>query len=196
MKKIISLVCSIALLLSVAACGNVKDDSVKAEPTPTPMVDENLITVDITLPAKYFEDKTEDEIMQEAAEDEYYQTAKVNDDGSVTYTMTKANYKSMMKEFAEGLDKTFSEYVGNEEVGLGYIQDVKHSKDFTEVNYTVDPDAYDSQSWIAAHVTIAYCAYYQALSNVPEDDIHVVVNFLDMNTGDVVETFDTNDLGE
>ena len=51
-------------------------------------VDENLITVEVTMPAAFFEDETPEEIQANAKEQGVI-SCTINDDGSVTYKMTK-----------------------------------------------------------------------------------------------------------
>ena len=66
-------------------------------------VDEGLLNVDVTLAASFFEDQTEEEIKAEAKENGY-SDCKINDDGSVTYTMSKKKHAEMLDEMKTSFD--------------------------------------------------------------------------------------------
>ena len=50
------------------------------------------------------EDTSEDEI-KAAAEEAGFQSYKINSDGSVTYTMTKAKHQEMLNEYATSINE-------------------------------------------------------------------------------------------
>ena len=108
-KKILTLVLALAMSLSLCACGGKSGGEAPAESeepdaVASPdgesegsgiQVDEGLLSVEITIPASFFEEKTEDEIKADA-EENGFTGCTVNEDGSVTYKMSKARHREMM----------------------------------------------------------------------------------------------------
>ena len=96
MKKLVSLLLTLALMMSLVACGGGSETQTngnasaekETENSAGVQVDEGLLNVDVTLAASFFEDQTEEEIKAEAKENGY-SDCKINDDGSVTYTLSK-----------------------------------------------------------------------------------------------------------
>ena len=77
MKKLLAFLLVFAMLLSLVACGGTTDTENKGNSTQNDgnsenngsiQVDEGLFTVDITMPASFFDGQTEDEIKAAAEE--------------------------------------------------------------------------------------------------------------------------------
>lgn len=73
-------------------------------------VDENLLEVEISLPASFFQDMTAEEIQEAAAENGYGQCV-IHDDGSVTYTMSKAKQNEILAEFKNSIDESIQKHI-------------------------------------------------------------------------------------
>ena len=93
MKKTLALLLTIVILLLATGCGSSQTENTSGNNNSDAMeVDENLLTVDITLPASFFENQSEEEIKEQALENGCTECV-INDDGSVVYTMTKKAHK-------------------------------------------------------------------------------------------------------
>ena len=92
-KKIYAIFLATTLALSLVACGG-KDDSKKESETNNDKieVDENLLTVELTIPADFVGETTQEELNQTAKE-EGLKSITLNEDGSATYVMTKKKHK-------------------------------------------------------------------------------------------------------
>lgn len=127
MKRIITVLLAICLVLALSACNaRSKSNNEPTEPgttagaSSTPVepaststqepnsedsqgisVDENLLTVEVTIPASFFEEETPEEIKAGAA-DSGMISCDINDDGSVTYKMTKAKHRELMASIRDG----------------------------------------------------------------------------------------------
>ena len=110
MKRLLAAILVLAMVLSLCACGEQKTTSQNEQPPAESMadttdssestaieVDEGLLNVEVTLPASFFEDESEEEI-KAAAEENGFSKCTINEDGSVTYKMTKAKHKEMLAE--------------------------------------------------------------------------------------------------
>ena len=91
-------------------------------------VDKGLLNVEVTLPASFFEGQDIDTVIADV-ENEGIKVTK-NDDGSLTYKMSKAKHKKMMKEMGTSIAEGLEEMKSSEDYPS--IKDITHNKDFTE----------------------------------------------------------------
>lgn len=198
MKKIIALLLSIVVLISVTACGanptkNTTSDKKLTESTTTTdntseklEVDENLLTVDITLPASFFQDQSEEEIKEKALENGC-KKCTINDDGTVIYTMTKKAHKDLLKKMSDEIKKSVSELLKGENSVASFVS-IDYNDDFSKYEVYVDPAKYNSMDSLYALGFYVTGAYYQALAGIDNDKIDVVVSFMDNETKEVIDT--------
>lgn len=216
MKKLIALLLIGTIILSTIGCGSQQasdatantQESVSAteqptmeesekeseeEPAQTIEVDENLFTVDITLPASFFEGATEEitqEYLEESIkEEDGIKSVKLNEDGSVTYTMTKAKQREMLEEFKAEIEAGLEEVIADENSDCVGIT---HNDDFTEFIIMVEGNEigfYDAFCVIAYYM---YGATYNAFAGNEVDDI--VVIYKNAATGDVIDEAHMKDM--
>lgn len=194
MKKLVSLLLTLALMVSLVACGGGSEtqsggnatSEKETENSAGVQVDEGLLNVDVTLAASFFEDQTEEEIKAEAKENGY-SDCKINDDGSVTYTMSKKKHAEMLDEMKTSFDEMIAGYLEGEEEVASFV-DIQHNDDFSKVDIFVDAKQYTMWDSLYALTFYITGAYYQAFSGVANDDIDVVVNFIDNATMEVLDT--------
>lgn len=211
-KKVSLLLIVIALAFSIGACSSEKEEVVSQEaPAEKPSesivtnegesselntsieVDENLLTVDVTLPASFFQDSTEEEIMADADGNGYIAT-KINDDGSVTYTMTKAKRNEILKEMKSSIDESIDELLNGEEK-VGSFLKIEYNDKLTIVDIYVDPALYSD--WDSFHAIGFYLmgGFYQNFDGVPSEEIDVVVNFINNDTKEVINSGSLKEMG-
>lgn len=129
MRKINYIVFILAMLL-LAACSSesgagkeVKENGEnKGEKVE---VDKGLLNVEINLPESFFEGEDIDEVIAEAKEEGVAEVTK-NDDGSLTYKMSKSKHKEMIAEMKESLLEYVDELISNEDYSS--IKDVTYHK--------------------------------------------------------------------
>lgn len=206
-KKAIAIILSVLLLLSCAACGQeapapatepateppVVSTTPPTEPETEPIettapavieADENLLTVDITLPASFFEGTDMSTFDTEAyAQEQGLLSAELNEDGSMIVTMTKGRHKEMLEELSGQLDSYFEELV--EGPDTAYVKDISHNKDFTAVTVEVDRAAYENAFDFTPLAIGLSVSVYQAFI---EMEHHVEISTVDADTGDVLNT--------
>jgi uncharacterized membrane protein len=192
MKKVIVLFLAIVMCISFVACGgngadsNSDNQEVDSDSSAAIQVDEGIINVDVTLGASFFDGMTEEEI-ESAANENGYSNCKVNEDGSVTYTMTKAKRNEMLDEFKASIEETITGYLDGENEVASFI-DIEYNEDFSQVDILVDATAYTMWDSLYALPFYMTGAYYQSFAGVPADEIDVVVNFIDNETKEVLDT--------
>lgn len=210
--KLLLLSIIIALTLSMGACSSGKKEVVSQEtPTDKPNenitvnegesleannsieVDENLLTVDVTLPASFFEESTDEEIIAEAKGKGYLAT-KINDNGSVTYTMTKAKRNEILKDMKSSIDETIEGLLNGDNQVESFLE-IKYNESLTTVDIYIDPALYSDWDSFNAMLFYMMGSFYQTFGGVPSDEIDVEVNFINNDTMEVINSGSLKEMG-
>lgn len=213
MKKIISILVCLSILLSCAACGGSSSapssspaDSVPApssssEPTDTDQimndldslgdieVEKDLFDVTLTIPAEYVGDTTQEELDQDVAEGRIH-SATINEDGSITYVMSKSQHKQLLSEIATGLNEALSDMVGSDD--YPNITDIKANDDFTSFTVTTTSTELSMQESFSVLGFYIYGGMYAIFSGDEADNIHV--DFVNAETGEILASSDSKDM--
>lgn len=191
MKRFFALLMTFVLLFSLTACGNTsntdtdtKDNA--AENSGGMQVDENLLTVDITLPASFFEDQTEEEI-QAAAKENNVKKCVINEDGTVTYTMTKKAHKELLDDLKAECDKSVQNLLEGEDKVASFVS-IDYNDNLSKFDVYVDASIYATLDNMYALGFYIVGAYYQAFAGIDLDEVDVIVNFIDNETKEVLHT--------
>lgn len=99
-------------------------------------VDEGLLTVDITFPESFVsmgETEMTQETVDASAAEQGYLGGKLNDDGSVTYTMTKLKQRELLDQMKSDFDDTIQETLAE----YPNVKSVTRNDDFSEVSIEV-----------------------------------------------------------
>lgn len=153
-KQIVFLLIMVLVMnLTLVGCGSKKEEVEEAgkdetvletdeeESTEGITVDKSLLSVDITLPSALIDDVSDFNEEEYIAENEGIKAAKINEDGSVTLTMTKKKHGEIVSEMKEEVTTSLSELTESEDTP--YIKEVEYSKNFKEVKLSVDREAYE-----------------------------------------------------
>jgi len=193
MKKML-MVILMAVLSIVTACSTSNDsnkeekqDGKKAEETGGALeVDKGLLSVEVTIPATFMEGEDIDNVVAEAKKDGIKDVTK-NEDGSVTYKMSKAEHKKMMKEMKTNVTTYVEELVNDED--FASIQDIKHNGSFSEFTVVVDKATFENSFDGFATLGLAMSGmYYQAFDGTNADKLNVTVHSEDASTGEIFGT--------
>lgn len=197
MKKILILPLTLLLSILLVACSQnkesesgkksdsadkaaeeTKDESVK--------VDKGLLNVEITIPASLFEGQDIDSTINEVKKEGVKEVIK-NDDGSVTYKMSKSVHKEMMKEMEKSILDTIEEIKTSKD--FASIKDVTYNKSFTEFTITVNKEQFENGFDAMASMGLALKGmYYQLFSGIDSEKFKVTVIFKDDSNGEVINT--------
>lgn len=196
MKKFLALILVLTLCVSITACGS----SPSKEPSETDNqaeesdsqqgsveVDKNLLTVDITLPASMFEDQDMSTFDPDAyASEQGFKKAVLNEDNSITVTMTKAKHEALMQETMESIDQGYSEMIEAEDTP--YIKEIIHSDDFSTIDVKVDKAGYETGGLQAAFVPLSVylmgCIYQVFNGDEGKSEICII----DVETGETIDS--------
>ncbi|QGG51859.1 hypothetical protein [Lysinibacillus pakistanensis] len=197
MKKILILPLTLLFSILLVACGQDKEsESGKksnnadraAEETKDESfkVDKGLLNVEVTIPASLFEDQEIDSVITEVKKERIKEVIK-NDDGSVTYKMSKSVHKEMMKEMEKDILETIEEIKTSKD--FASIKDVSYNKSFTEFTLTVNKEQFENSFDAMASMGLALTGmYYQLFSGVDSEKFKVTVIFKDESNGEVINT--------
>lgn len=193
MKRFISIILAFAIVMTLCACRgqdtttsqnetDVSDNSKSALMN----VDKGLFSVEITIPSSFFKDESEEEIQANAKENGF-KKCTINEDGSVTYKMTRAKHKEMMYEMKEDLDELVSGMI-NGENAVESFKKIEYTDDLSKFDIYVERAKYTTFDALNAFTLYLSGAYYQAFSGKDSSEIDVVVNFIDEATNETIES--------
>lgn len=192
MKKILFAVLILGLFTMTACSASndtseEKQDPKKTEETGGALeVEKGLLSVEVTIPSTFIEGEDIDNVIAEAKENGF-NDAKKNEDGSVTYKMSKAQHKEYMKEMKTNVTDYVDELINGEEITS--IQDIQHNASFSEFTVVVDKDAYENSFDGFATLGLAMSGmYYQVFDGTNAEKLNVTVHTKDIDTGEIFNT--------
>ena len=151
-------------------------------------VENGILTVSITIPAELVGEITQEEL--DEGNGTNYVSAVINDDGSVTYKMTKAQHKEMLASLVKGFDEGIQEMVDDNE---NYsIASVTYNEDFTVFDVTMDGNELGLGDSFSVMAFYMYGGMYGIFTGKRPE--HVVVNFYDPE-GNLIESGDSANFG-
>lgn len=148
-------------------------------------VDENLLTVEITIPP-FSEEPDPDFDPEKYIKENGFISAKQNEDGSITVKMTKAKHKEFLKKAASDLNSALAEIA--EDQSYSYVKEIKANSDFSKFNIYVDREEYESNIDLLHLVLGAIGTFYQQIAGI--EDAKSQINIIDQSTGEEITTFD------
>lgn len=147
-------------------------------------VDKNKSNVEITLPSSMFAGQELDQIIASAKADGVSEVIK-NDDGSISYTMSKSVHNDMMSEMKNGV----AEYIEELKASTDFvsIKDVKHNDKYSEFDLIVDKTAYEGSFDAFSALALGLQGlFYQSFDGVKDAKVTVFVK--DEASGDLIDT--------
>lgn len=175
------------LSFSLIACSSNDSDS-KKEKQDSVEVDKGLLTVEVTIPASFYEgeDVNVEEIITEAEKDGVKKVTK-NEDGSLTYKMSKSQHKKMLKDMESEIQQTIKEIESNED--FTSIDSIKSNQSYDEFTLSVNQSEYENSMDGFATLGLAMQSmFYQLFSGVDEEDYQVTIHLKNKDTSKVFDT--------
>ena len=214
-RKIISILLSVCLTLSITACGGsdapaATDQTTATEETSSETssessdedsqdlsaigdieVDQNLLTVEFTIPADYVEASTQEEL-DAIAKEKGFKSITLHEDGSATYVMTKAQHKELLSGIAESINTALSEMVGSED--YPNITKIEANDDYTIFTVTTSSTELTFEESFSVLGFYIYGGMYSVFRGVTVDNIRV--DFINSETGEIINTANSADLAD
>lgn len=152
-------------------------------------VEKGLFDVELTIPATYVGEKTQEELTATAQENGY-KSITLNEDGSATYIMTKSQHKKMLKDLKTSFDTALNDMIESENYpSFTKIETNDKYTDFTITTTHTELDFSESFSVMAFYM---YGGMYSVFSGEDVDNVHV--KFINDVTGEVVSESNSNEM--
>lgn len=147
-------------------------------------VDEGLFNVEVTIPSSFFEGEDPEQV---AANVDNAEEATVNDDGSITYKMSKAQHEEMMEEVGTSVEEATTTIT--ESGDYPSIQAIETSDNYDQFNVQVDREAYENSFDGIATMTLGVVgSLYQLFNGEDPDSYEVIIEMEDAESGEVFNT--------
>jgi len=154
-------------------------------------VEEGIFDVSITIPPGMVDEMAEadetEELKEEARETGDVEVIE-NEDGSLTYKMSRATHNKMMQEIREGIDDYVREVLEGDDFRT--VENIEYDNDLTSVVITVMSEE-EFRSGFDAFIVFGLglqAMFYQVFDGVDPENINVVIDTKDQQTGEVFGT--------
>ena len=146
-------------------------------------VENGVMTVSLNVPADLAKNIRQETI--DAGIGTQYQAAFRNQDGSITYKMTKEQHQAMLEQLAVSFDNSLQEMIDNENYT---ISNITRNNDFTVFDITLDGAEPSISDSYAAFGLYMYGGLYGVFNGKRPE--HVIINYLDSN-GNLIDSDDS-----
>ena len=150
-------------------------------------VSNGLLIVSLTVPAQYAEGATKEKL--DAGAGENYQSAVINEDGSVTYKMTKEQHRNMLASIRDSIDDSLQEIIDDNEHYS--ISTIDYNKSITEFNIHLDGNELSLGDSFIAFGFYMIGGMYNVFTGQNVDNI--VVNYYSAD-GTLIETANSSEM--
>ncbi|KYG91894.1 hypothetical protein [Metasolibacillus sp. FSL K6-0083] len=142
--------------------------------------------VEIKLPASFLEGQNVEDVIANAKEEGISEVTK-NEDGSLTYKMSKDKHKEMMQELEDGILESIEEIKSTD--NFPSIKDVDYDKKYTEFTLTVEKEKFEGSFDAIASFGLAIAGmYHQIFSGANAEDYKVTIHYKDEANGEIFDT--------
>lgn len=212
MKRLVCCLLSIALALSLCSCGG-SNDSAKVTPTPAEAtqqqtsepdenksgiepigdvkVDSGLFDVTLTIPAEFVGEDVTQEDLDKQAKENGYQSITLNDDGSATWVITKAQHKELMDDIRASIEESLAKMIGSEEYPS--FVSIDTNDDFTQYKVVLNTESVGMMESIATLGFYMFSGMYHVFNGTEAGNINV--QYISEATGDVIEEANSSEAG-
>ena len=147
--------------------------------------------MELTIPADYVGETTQEEINQ-IVEEKGYKSITLHDDGSATYVMTKSQHEEMMSEMTTQINTYLSDMVGSED--YPNITKIEANEDFTSFTIATTSTELGLNESFSVLVFYMYGGMYNIFNGTEVENI--AVDFINEATGQIINSANSRDMGE
>lgn len=156
-------------------------------------MDKGLFDVTITFPADFATDITQEEIDQQVADGKVH-SGQINEDGSVTYVMSKDQHKAIVDAISESIQSTLDGMVGTAD--YPNFTAIDHNVDYT--NFTITTTTKPGETAISDSMSVLIFATCGQTYGIVSGDIpkNIHVDFVNADSGELVTSWDSENMAE
>ena len=203
MKRILSLLIVLSMIFSLSACGSGKGtdivdtaDGYKVEDANGSKevvdVDKGLFDVTLTIPVEFVDKEKTQLDYDSTVEKEGYKSITMNEDGSLTYVMTKVQHKDLMNKTTEGFQSDLDKMAGSED--YPNIVSIKPNEDFTKFEIVTKNEELDISESFSVLLFYMMSGMYNILNDTEVNNCEVV--FINEASGEIISTGNSSDTME
>lgn len=189
--QICAAACALALCLTACGGGAASSAAVVSDAAASTSasedglnVEKNIFSVTLTYPASMVDEgTTQDSLNNEISGIDGIKSATLNEDGSVTYIMTKAYHKQIMDDMAQTIDESMAEMVSSED--YPNFTKVEANEDYTVFTVTTKSKALSLDESLSLLQFYTEGAFYNVVSGNDADSINV--DFVNADTGEIID---------
>ncbi len=160
---------------------NSKDGNFDLSASKLVELDENRIA--LTIPGIFATDATQNKL-DKTAKELGYEAMTLDEEGNITYTITKEQHKEMMSNLRNGLEETFKDMVGKG--SFKKITNIEANEDLTYIKVTLSSKDTDTNTSLSLVQFKTYSSMYYAFNGTP--DLKLTVEYFDPS-GNLLASF-------
>lgn len=145
----------------------------------------------IVIPTVY-ESVTSQEEADEIAKKNGYESAVLEEDGSLTIVMEEDVYETMISSFLDSVQKGVKEIIGDGSVSS--VKKIEYNEDLSIFTVTIDADEIGIIERQAADELVMYGTLYHIYTGNSVD--HIQVDYVSEESGEVIESADSGSLAD
>lgn len=154
-------------------------------------VEKGLFHVELTIPAEFVGEQTQEDL-NELCKEKGYKSITLHDDGSATYLLTKQQHKQMMDEIKDNINSSITEMIGSED--YPNYTNITANENFTEFEVTTKSAELSMAESFSVLGFYMYGGMYNVFNGTAVDNVSV--KFINADTGEVISTTNSKDMGE
>lgn len=191
---------TIAISMTLTACKSSEsftelfseEVSTKSSSTDMSVDDKETISIiEITIASKWAGEGITQESLNQTVKDVGYESAILNKDGSVTYTMSLEKQQEILDALKETMEYYCADILHGEDA-IEAFDNITMNDDMSQFNIYVNSDIF-SDEYTDSYIFFMSGEQYQAFSGVSEEDIDVEVNYIDSKTNNILLTEKLNE---
>lgn len=192
-KKLLLVLLALALALSMVACGDEDKEEPNNKDNETIEVEKEIFDVIITIPADLAGEVNQQEL-DEMTQEGIAKSVTLNEDGSVTYEMSKRQHKQLLEELATQLKTDLDEMIESED--FPNVIKIETNKDFTSFEVTTKNEEVDMSEGFMCFGFMIYSAMYNAFAGNVDEDFEVKVKYYNADSGKMIDEWSSKDMQE
>lgn len=188
-RKIIIMLTVVFLL---SACSNSQQTEDSNQKTSI-KVEKKLLSKEVTVPKNFLDligVTDPQEYINTLVAEKRIKSGKINDYGSVTYSMSPKQHKEFMQYIKDGIVESNQELINDPSTS---VTDVKFNDSLSVFDVYVDPNSYSEFESILALGFYVQGGLYRTFNG--DSETNIIVNFINKDTNEILNTADSKDIG-
>lgn len=145
--------------------------------------EQGLFNVTLTIPASMVGEGKTQEDLDVVCKEKGYKSATLNDDGSVTYVITKAQHQEMMEGIKQSIQESLDDMVNGED--YPNFKEITVKDDYSEFDVQFSGEKLSLTESMAILAFRMYGAMYNIFNGTECDDY--IVRFYNSETGELIK---------